>query len=127
LRQIPWIEIYGSDYPTPDGTAIRDYIHVTDLAEAHVKALMHLLEERGSTALNLGTGRGYSVREVIEAVEEVSGKSIPVRRGPRRVGDPPILVADPIQAEKALKWQPQRSDLRTIINTSWNWYSTHRW
>src|SRR5262249_57103827 len=99
------VEIYGTDYPTPDGTAIRDYIHVTDLADAHVRALGHL-ERGGSIALNLGTGQGASVREVIAAVERVAGRPVPQREARRRPGDPPELVADPALARERLRWPP---------------------
>ncbi len=101
LGHRPYVEIYGTDYPTPDGTAIRDYIHVTDLADAHVRALEYLAGGGESRALNLGTGQGYSVREVIRAVGKVSPCSVPFREGPRRAGDPPILVADPRLAGEA--------------------------
>lgn len=113
------LEIFGNDYPTPDGTCIRDYIHVNDLAEAHVLGLEYL--SRGdSVAMNLGTGRGYSVKEVVSAVETVTGHRVPTRIGPRRAGDPPELVADPALAERLLKWKAQRS-LEEIISTAWNW------
>lgn len=118
------IDIYGTDYPTPDGTAIRDYIHVQDLAEAHLRALEHLAAGRQSTALNLGTGRGHSVREVIRAAEAVSGRRIKCRETARRLGDPPALVADPDQAAKLLGWYARLSDLDTIIRTAFTW-QTH--
>jgi len=109
------VSIYGSDYPTPDGTCIRDYIHVQDLATAHLLALTRL--EAGETLgpINLGTGRGYSVREVIDTASAVLGVEIPHVVGPRREGDPPVLVADPSRAIATLQWQPTRSDLRTIL------------
>lgn len=116
------IEIYGTDYETPDGTAIRDYIHVTDLADAHVRALDHLLDGGPSTALNLGTGQGHSVREVIASVEQIGGIRVPVREAPRRLGDPPILVADPTEARHVLGWRPVLSDLTTIIETALQWH-----
>ncbi|MBV9340028.1 MAG: UDP-glucose 4-epimerase GalE [Acidobacteria bacterium] len=113
------LEIFGDDYPTADGTCIRDYIHVNDLAEAHVLGLEYL--SRGhSIAMNLGTGRGYSVREVISAVEKVTGQSVPIRIGPRRPGDPPELVAEPARAEELLRWKARRS-LEEIISTAWSW------
>src|SRR6516225_3379439 len=118
----PQIDIYGTDYPTPDGTAIRDYVHVEDLAEAHLRALEHLCAGRESTALNLGTGRGHSVREVIAAAESVSGRAIPRREVARRPGDPPVLVADPSRAAERLGWRAQRSDLQTIISTAFAWH-----
>jgi UDP-arabinose 4-epimerase len=116
------IDIYGTDYPTPDGSAIRDYIHVTDLAEAHVLALGHLERGGPSTALNLATGQGYSVREVIAAAERVTQRRIPRRESARRPGDPPALVADPGRARKLLAWTPRCSDLDTILATAWAWH-----
>jgi UDP-arabinose 4-epimerase len=115
------VEIYGNDYPTPDGTAIRDYIHVTDLADAHVKALADLTAGGDSMALNLGTGHGCSVREVIAAVEQVSGLAVPRRDAARRPGDPPELVADPTAARVRLRWQPQHSDLQSIVGSAIAW------
>jgi UDP-glucose-4-epimerase GalE len=121
----PELQIFGSDYPTPDGTCIRDYIHVNDLAEAHVKALNHLNAGKESFAANLGTGRGHSVREVISAVEEVTGNPVPLRLCPRRPGDPPALVADPSLAESLLRWKAKRS-LRESVSTAWNWMERRR-
>jgi UDP-arabinose 4-epimerase len=115
------VDIYGTDYPTPDGTAIRDYIHVADLADAHVRALADLLAGGDSVALNLGTGHGASVREVIAAVERVAGRPVPRREAPRRAGDPPELVADPSRARTRLGWQPRCSDLETIVRTALAW------
>lgn len=115
------LEIFGTNYDTPDGTAIRDYIHVTDLAEAHVAALHYLDGGGPSTALNLGTGRGYSVREVIRRVERVSGRSLRVREVSRRVGDPPCLVADATRAANVIAWHPKYSTLENIVQTDWNW------
>jgi UDP-glucose-4-epimerase GalE len=117
------IEILGTDYPTPDGSAVRDYIHVADLATAHVAALQHLLEGGDSTALNLATGHGYSVREVVRAVEQVSGREVPVRCAQRREGDPPRLVADPHRAEQILGWCAEHSGLQEIVETAWRWYT----
>jgi UDP-arabinose 4-epimerase len=122
LGQRSHIDIYGTDYPTADGTAIRDYIHVEDLAEAHLRALDHLLAGRESAAVNLGTGRGHSVREVIAAAEAVSGRAVPSREAARRAGDPPILVADPGFAAERLGWRAQHSDLHTIIRTAFAWH-----
>ena len=116
----PELQVFGSDYPTPDGTCIRDYIHVNDLADAHVKAVEHLQADGASFAVNLGTGRGNSVKEVISTVEEVTGKQVPRRGGPRRPGDPPALVADPRRAESLLHWKARRT-LRESIATAWNW------
>jgi len=124
LEQRPHVDIYGTDYPTADGTAIRDYIHVEDLAEAHLRALEHLHAGCESTALNLGTGRGHSVREVIAAAESVCGRTIPRRETARRPGDPPVLVADPSRATEQLGWRPQHSDLRTIIRTAFAWHQS---
>jgi UDP-glucose-4-epimerase GalE len=114
------LQIYGSDYATPDGTCVRDYIHVNDLAEAHVKALRKLEAGGNSIAVNLGTGKGHSVNEVISTVEEVTNKPVPRRVGARRAGDPPILVADPSCAQRLLDWQATRS-LRDIVSTAWKW------
>jgi len=114
------LELFGSDYPTPDGTCIRDYIHVNDLAEAHVLALKALEAGKSSAALNLGTGVGCSVNEVIGMVEEVTGSKVPRRVAPRRPGDPPALVADPVRAQAALQWKATRS-LRDIVQTAWQW------
>ena len=122
LGERPQIDIYGTDYPTPDGTAIRDYIHVQDLAEAHLRALERLSAGGQSAALNLGTGRGHSVREVIRAAEAVSGKSIPCRETARRPGDPPVLVADAGLAAELLGWRAQVSDLDTIVRTALAWH-----
>jgi UDP-glucose-4-epimerase GalE len=114
------LEVFGTDYPTPDGTCIRDYIHVNDLAEAHVLALQHLDGVAGAAQYNLGTGTGASVQEVIAMVEEVTGKSVPRRSGARRPGDPPKLVADPSRAQAALGWKAIRG-LREIVLTAWQW------
>jgi UDP-arabinose 4-epimerase len=121
----PELQIFGSDYPTPDGTCIRDYVHVNDLAGAHVKALEHLQAGKQSFAANLGTGRGHSVREVISAVEEVTGNPVPLRLCPRRPGDPPALVADPSLAESLLDWKAKRS-LQESVSTAWNWMERRR-
>ncbi len=119
------LKIFGSDYPTPDGTCIRDYIHVTDLADAHVKALQHLEKGGDSIALNLGTGKGNSVLEVIHAAEAATGR--PVRRtmGPRRAGDPPALVADPSLAQQILDWKATRA-LPEIVAGAWKWMQRAR-
>jgi UDP-glucose-4-epimerase GalE len=114
------VEVYGTDYATPDGTAIRDYIHVTDLADAHVRALGYLAGGE-SGALNLGTGQGCSVRQVIAAVERIAGRPVPFRETARRAGDPPELVADPALARIRFGWQPRHSDLDTIIATALAW------
>ena len=118
---LPFLEIFGTDYDTPDGTAIRDYVHVTDLADAHVLAMKYLLSGGASGAFNLGNEIGHSVREVIAAAETVAGTTIPVAMCPRRDGDPPRLVADASKARNVLKWRPQYSDLSTILETAWRW------
>ncbi|MBZ5607402.1 MAG: UDP-glucose 4-epimerase GalE [Acidobacteriia bacterium] len=115
------LEIYGTDYETPDGTAIRDYLHVTDLAEAHLAALRYLDGGGSSTAFNLGTGRGYSVREVTAMVEQVSGRKVPVREVGRRAGDPPCLIADAAKSASMMGWRPHHSSLEEIVRTAWNW------
>jgi UDP-arabinose 4-epimerase len=120
-REIPCVEIFGDDYPTPDGTAVRDYVHVTDLAAAHVLALDHLAGGGASLQLNLGTGTGHSVREVVTAASAVVGSEIPTRLSPRRAGDPPLLVADGRAARRALGWAPRLSDLESILRTAWSW------
>jgi UDP-arabinose 4-epimerase len=119
----PQVQIYGSDYPTADGTCVRDYIHVADLAEAHVVGLEALMNGRiSSQALNLGTGRGYSVREVIETARRITGREIPVHEAPRRPGDPPVLVAAAERARSTLGWTARQSDLPHIVATAWNWH-----
>jgi UDP-arabinose 4-epimerase len=118
----PTITVFGDDYDTPDGTCIRDYLHVADLASAHVAALEKLgAGTKGFVALNLGTGQGTSVREIIEAAERVTGRSIPLTMAARREGDPAALVADPSAAHDLLGWTARHSDLDTIISTAWNW------
>ena len=121
----PELQIFGSDYPTPDGTCVRDYIHVNDLASAHLKALDHLAAGNKSFAANLGTGVGASVQEVISTVEEVTGKSVPHRTVPRRPGDPPELVANPAKAQALLQWKATRG-LRETVATAWNWMERRR-
>lgn len=116
------VEVYGDDYPTRDGTCVRDYIHVSDLADAHARALEYLIGGGDSIALNLGTGHGYTVREVIEAVQSVTGRPVPHRIAPRRPGDPAVLVADPALAGKILGWRPQYSALETIVGTASSWH-----
>jgi len=126
LTGVP-LSVFGTDYPTEDGTAVRDYIHVDDLASAHLSALQYLLKEGVSRAFNLGTGKGHSVREVIEIVERVGKKPVPYRAANRRPGDPPVLVADSRAAKQLLNWTPQRSSLREIVESAWLWHSrTHK-
>ncbi len=117
--QRPALDIFGDDYPTADGTCIRDYIHVNDLADGHVQSVEYLLTGK-SAQVNLGTGHGASVREVISMVEHVTGHKVPTHLAPRRAGDPPELVADPSLAEKSLKWKAKRS-LEEIVSTAWKW------
>jgi UDP-arabinose 4-epimerase len=121
--QIPALEILGTDYSTPDGTAIRDYIHVSDLADAHVSAAEYLNDRNPSVAINLGNGTGYSVREVVDTVQSITALRVPVVAAPRRPGDAPALVADADRARTLLGWQPRYPDLGSIISTAWNWYS----
>jgi len=117
----PPIAIFGTDYPTSDGTAVRDYVHVDDLAAAHVRAIQYLNRGGESAAVNLATGNGYSVREIIAAVERAVGHPVPQREAPRRTGDPPTLIADASVAESLLGWRAQCSDLDTIISTALAW------
>ena len=118
----PHFEIFGTDYPTPDGTAIRDYVHVVDLATAHLAALQHLLHGGEGLAVNVGTGHGHSVREVVAAVESAAGRSLNTREGPRRAGDPPALVADPSVAMERLGWRPRHTELSDIVASAWAWH-----
>lgn len=118
------LKVFGTDYNTPDGTAIRDYIHVSDLASAHVKALKWLMDNDASTALNLGTGTGYSVLEVIKAVERTSGREVPHEFAPRRPGDAQRLVADPTLAEKALGWKARITSIDDIVADAWRWHES---
>ena len=115
------VAVFGTDYDTPDGTCIRDYIHVEDLAAAHVTALEHLGDGGDSLTLNCGYGRGYSVREVLETVRRISGRRFPVREAPRRAGDPPALVAESARIRGALNWRPRHNDLEEIVATAWRW------
>ncbi|MGI9071387.1 MAG: UDP-glucose 4-epimerase GalE [Bryobacteraceae bacterium] len=117
--------LFGDDYPTPDGTCIRDYIHVSDLAEAHVLAVEHLLRDGASEVFNVGTGHGHSVLEVLTAVERVAGKKVPHTIGPRREGDPPRLVADSQKLQRTLGWRPQRADLNRIVADAWQFAMEH--
>ncbi len=122
LGQRDYVEIYGTDYPTPDGTCVRDYIHVVDLAQAHILALQAL--DEGSQAYNLGNGQGFTVREVIEIARQVTGHPIPAVERPRRPGDPAVLIAGSEKIER-LGWQPRYPDLKTIIESAWNWHRRH--
>jgi UDP-glucose 4-epimerase len=125
LGQRDAIHVFGTDYPTPDGTAIRDYIHVTDLAYAHVLALAALEQGRDTSAFNVGVGRGFSVREVLDAVEQVSGRRLERRLEPRRPGDPAALVADATRIKRELGWEPRYTDLHAMIETAWHWHRSH--
>lgn len=118
----PEIVVYGDDYDTPDGTCIRDYIHVTDLADAHVRSLAALESGAATTTYNLGNGRGFSVKEVIDTARAVTGREISVRMGPRRAGDPPRLVGDAARIQKELGWQPCHASLEEMIETAWRWH-----
>ena len=120
------LQVFGTDYPTPDGTCIRDYIHVVDLADAHVLALEYLLSEGESAVLNCGYGKGYSVLEVVEAVKKVTGVDFPVEEAPRREGDPPVLVAKAEKIKSVLGWEPKYNDLEFIIKTAWEWEKVYQ-
>lgn len=115
------LTVHGTDYPTPDGTCIRDYVHVCDLADAHLRALEYLEQGGESRAFNLGNGGGFSVRRVIDSVERVTGRKVPVEYGPRRPGDPAVLVADATAAREILGWRPRYADLDTIVEHAWAW------
>lgn len=124
--EIPNIEVFGADYPTPDGTCIRDYIHVDDLADGHAKALDHLQMGGKSVQCNLGTGVGVSVKEILAAAAAISGRIVPVRYGPRREGDPARLVADPTLARDVLGWTVANRDVRAIVESAWKWMTGPR-
>ena len=121
------LKVFGTDYPTPDGTAIRDYTHVTDLATGHLQALRCLLRDDKSMTINLGTGFGYSVKQVIQAVESQTGLHVPVEYMPRREGDAPKLIADSGRARIELGWVPEYSSLETVVRTAWRWYRGTQW
>lgn len=125
LGQRTEITIFGEDYDTPDGTCIRDYVHVVDLSDAHVKALEYLKKTNESNIFNLGSSEGFSVKEMVEVAREVTGKEIPARIGERRAGDPAVLVASPEKAKNILGWAPQYTNVKTIMETAWKWHSTH--
>lgn len=125
MGQKPEISVFGNNYPTPDGTPIRDYVHVADLADAHVLALDYLRRDSASDFLNLGTGHGYSVLEVIESARKVTGHAIPIRIEAPRPGDPARLVADATKAKKVLGWTPSLSDLDSILRSDWDWRRRH--
>lgn len=119
------VPIHGTDYATEDGTAVRDYVHVVDVADAHLRAVRYLEQDGESATLNLGSERGASVREVIRAVEAVTGRRVPVREGARRPGDPPVLIASADRARRVLGWRPQFGELETILETAWDWRLRH--
>jgi UDP-glucose-4-epimerase GalE len=121
----PGLTVFGDDYPTPDGTCLRDYIHVSDLGTAHVAALEAIAETGKSDAYNLGTGHPHSVREVIDTVQRVTGHTVPWTLGPRRPGDPAVLYAAAHKAQSELHWTPRYADLETIVRTAWDWHRTH--
>ncbi len=113
--------MYGDDYQTPDGTNIRDYVHIIDLAEAHILALAYMKDGKPSTAFNLGSSQGYLVKEILETAREVTNRTIPTIIAARRTGDPDVLVADRIKAREILGWKPQYNDIKEIIQTAWQW------
>ena len=122
---LPFVSVFGGDYPTDDGTCVRDYIHVADLGDAHIRALDYLKNGGESTKINLGNGLGFSVLQVIEAAREVTGKNIEVKIEPRRAGDPSHLIADARKAKEVLGWNPQFADIKEIIKTAWDWKQAH--
>ncbi|HQZ96160.1 MAG TPA: UDP-glucose 4-epimerase GalE [Pyrinomonadaceae bacterium] len=122
---LPFVSVFGTDYATPDGTCVRDYIHVSDLGDAHIKALDLLSDGGGSTHINLGNGVGFSVLEVIEAARKVTGNAIEARMEPRRAGDPSHLIADSTKAVEVLGWKPGYTDIESIIKTAWDWKTVH--
>ena len=124
LKQKESFTIFGDDFDTPDGTAIRDYIHVMDLADAHILTLKWLIKHQANLELNLGTGKGYSVKEIIQTIENYTGDKVPIQIGKRFSGDPSILVAANAKAKETLSWSPRYSNLETIIETAWNWHRT---
>lgn len=125
LGQRPHVEIYGTDYPTEDGTAIRDFVHVMDVADAHISALEHLAAGGESLVLNVGLGKGFSVKDVIQASERVTGRQVPVKLAGRRAGDPAVLVANPQALIRTLDWKPRFSQLEEIVATAWEWHRLH--
>ena len=125
LRKGRKVSIFGTDYDTPDGTCIRDYIHIVDIADAHILALEALHAGEGCDIFNLGNGNGFSVQQIIQATSQVTGRTIPVRESQRRPGDPPVLIASPEKIRRRLGWNPQYGKLEEIIDTAWRWHRTH--
>ena len=125
LGKTPKLRIYGDDYPTPDGTCIRDYIHASDLADAHILALEKLIEKGRSMTFNLGNGKGFSNKEIVETAKMITGRPIPIEITARRPGDPPILIASSDKISRELGWQPRYNTLEQIIGTAWEWHSKH--
>ena len=130
ILQVPnekreYISIYGTDYDTKDGTCVRDYIHVNDLAQAHILAMKYLCDGNDSNIFNLGNGVGFTVKEVVETARKVTGHPIPAKEEPRRAGDPSMLIASSAKAREVLGWNPQYADLETIIGTAWKWHKSH--
>jgi len=125
MGKAPALKVFGSDYDTPDGTCVRNYIHVLDLAEAHLLAVRHLREGGESRQYNLGNGQGFSVKQVIQTVERVTGKAVPHEEGPRRAGDPARLIASSEGVRNAWGWQPRYPELETIVQHAWNWHQSH--
>lgn len=130
ILQVPngkreYISIFGNDYDTKDGTCVRDYIHVNDLAQAHILAMKYLCDGNDSNIFNLGNGVGFTVKEVVETARKVTGHPISAKEEPRRAGDPSMLIASSAKAKEVLGWNPQYADLKTIIDTAWNWHKSH--
>ena len=125
LGQREYISIFGDDYDTSDGTCIRDYIHVTDLAQAHILAVDYLMKGNESNIFNLGNGVGFTVKEVIDTARKVTGHEIPAKIAERRAGDPARLIASSDKARQVLLWKPEHADLEEIISTAWNWHKNH--
>lgn len=130
ILQVPngkreYISIFGNDYDTKDGTCVRDYIHVNDLAQARILAMKYLRDGNDSNIFNLGNGVGFTVKEVVETARKVTGHPIPAKEEPRRAGDPSMLIASSAKAREVLGWNPQYADLETIIDTAWNWHKSH--
>jgi UDP-glucose 4-epimerase len=121
LGRVPHLDVFGTDYPTPDGTGVRDYIHVSDLVDAHLLALDALRRGAASSTFNCGYGHGASVREVVATVEGIIGRNLPVQEGPRRAGDPPTLIADPTRIKTTLNWRPRHDDLAEIVRSALEW------